>query len=106
MESPILIKNQEICLPEKALSKLNAPQIEAMLAHEMAHVVRKDYYWNCFFLALDTLLFFQPLHRLAIKEIQTTNELLCDEWAAKIIGNNLALAQCFIDCCDMDEKPC
>ena len=96
LESPILIKNQEICLPEKALSKLNTDQIEAMLAHEMAHVVRKDYYWNCFLLGLDTLLFFQPLHRLAIKEIQTTNELLCDEWAAKIIDNNLALAQCLL----------
>ncbi len=96
LESPILIKNQEICLPEQALSKLKSDQIEAMLAHEIAHVVRKDYYWNCFLLGLDTLLFFQPLHRLAIKEIQTTNELLCDEWAAKIIGNNLALAQCLL----------
>ena len=96
LESPILIRNQEICLPEKAITKLNNEQMEAMLAHEIAHIMRKDYYWNCFFVALDMVFFFQPLHRIAIKEIQATNELLCDEWAAKVIGNNLALAQCLL----------
>lgn len=105
LESPILIKNQEICLPERAIKKLDSPQMEAMLAHEIAHVMRKDYYWNCFLIVLDTLFFFQPLHRLAIKEIQTTNELLCDEWAAKVIGNNLALAQCLLTVATWMKKP-
>jgi len=105
LESPILIKNEEICLPEKAINKLDHPQMEAMLAHEIAHVMRKDYYWNCFLVALDTGFFFQPLHRIAIKEIQTTNELLCDEWAAKVIGNNLALAQCLLTVATWMKKP-
>ena len=105
LESPILIQNQEICLPEKAIDKLNHPQMEAMLAHEIAHVMRKDYYWNCFLVGLDTLFFFQPLHRIAIKEIQTTNELLCDEWAAKVIGNNLALAQCLLTVATWMKSP-
>ncbi len=105
LESPILIQNQEICLPERAIDKLNHPQMEAMLAHEIAHVMRKDYYWNCFLVSLDTLFFFQPLHRIAIKEIQTTNELLCDEWAAKVIGNNLALAQCLLTVATWMKSP-
>ena len=105
LESPILIQNQEICLPEKAIDKLNKEQMEAMLAHEIAHIVRKDYYWNCFLVGLDTIFFFQPLHRIAIKEIQTTNELLCDEWAAKVIGNNLALAQCLLTVATWMKSP-
>lgn len=96
LESPILIQNREICLPEKAIAKLDNQQMEAMLAHEIAHVMRKDYYWNCFLAVVDTIFFFQPLHRIAIQEIQTTNELLCDEWAAKVTGNNLALAKCLL----------
>lgn len=105
LESPILIQNKEICLPQKAVEKLEDAQMKAMLAHELAHVIRKDYYWNCFLILLDTLLFFQPLHRMAIKEIQTTNELLCDEWAAKIIGNNLALAQCLLTVAEWMKTP-
>ena len=105
LESPILIQNQEICLPEKAVDKLDASQMEAMLAHEIAHVIRKDYYWNCFLVLLDSVFFFQPLHRIAIKEIQTTNELLCDAWAAKTIGNNLALAQCLLTVATWMKSP-
>ena len=105
LESPIVIQNQEICLPEKAVDKLDTSQMEAMLAHEIAHVIRKDYYWNCFLVLLDTVFFFQPLHRVAIKEIQSTNELLCDEWAAKIIGNNLALAQCLLTVATWMKSP-
>ena len=96
LDSPILIRNSEICLPENALINLDDNQLKGMLAHELAHIARKDYFWNCFIALMDVLFFFQPLHRLVKKEINTTNELLCDEWAAKITGDHLALAKCLV----------
>lgn len=96
LNSPILIQNQEICLPEKAVINLQGAQLEAMLAHEFAHIARKDYYWTCLIAIIDILFFFQPLHRMVKQEINNTNELLCDAWAAKMTGNNLALAECLL----------
>lgn len=96
LQSPILIRNQEICLPEKAILKMDNEQLEAMLAHELAHIVRKDYYWAFAFAILEIVFFFQPLHRLIKRELNESNEILCDAWAAEVTGNNLAVAQCLL----------
>ncbi len=94
--SPVLIRRREVCLPEKALETMDATALEAMLAHELAHIARNDFYWTYGLTVLRRLFFFQPLLRLAIKEIEVTNELLCDRWAAQATGNHLALAQCLV----------
>lgn len=96
LDSPIVIRGSEICLPTKALQAMNRDQLEAMIAHEWAHIVRRDHYWALFSSLLNTLFFFQPLHQFAKKEIERTNELLCDEQAAKVTGNALALAECLV----------
>lgn len=96
LDSPILIRNSEICLPTKAVVELDQKQLTAMLAHELAHVARYDYYWTCFMAIMQIIFFFQPLNRWAIKEIKQSNELLCDSWAARVTGNHIAVAQCLI----------
>ncbi|MBX2874447.1 MAG: ankyrin repeat domain-containing protein [Saprospiraceae bacterium] len=96
LDSPIVIRGSEICLPSKALHAMNRDQLEAMIAHEWAHIVRRDHYWAIFSSLLNTLFFFQPLHRLAKAEIERTNELLCDEYAARVTGKALALAECLV----------
>ena len=96
LNSPILIGDSEICLPAKAVEDLEETQMEGMIAHELAHIARKDHYWTVGITLLNTILFFQPLHRWAIKEIKNTNELLCDAWAANLTGDNLALAKCLL----------
>ena len=96
LDSPMVIRGREICIPEKAIQTLEEKQLEGMIAHELAHIVRKDYYWTWFIILIDTVFFFQPLHKLVKKKIHTTNELLCDAWAAQTTGNSLALAQCLV----------
>jgi len=96
LNSPILIGDSEICLPTKAIEDLDDTQMEGMIAHELAHIARKDYYWTLGITLLNSIFFFQPLNRLAIREIKNTNELLCDAWAANITGDNLALAKCLL----------
>jgi len=96
LTSPILIRSKEICLPTKAIKELELIHIQAILAHELGHVARKDYYWTCGITLLETLFFFQPLHQLAKKHLHSTTEILCDHWATKLTGDNLALAKCLV----------
>ncbi len=96
LDSPIVIRGREICLPSMALQTMNQDQLEAMIAHEWAHIVRRDHRWALFLSLLNTLFFFQPLHRLAKQGIERTNELLCDQQAAQLTGNALALAECLV----------
>lgn len=96
LDSPIVIRGHEICLPSMALQTMNRDQLEAMVAHEWAHIIRRDHRWALFLSWLNTLFFFQPLHRLAKQGIERTNELLCDQQAAQFTGNALALAECLV----------
>lgn len=105
LDGPIVIRGEEICLPEKALASMNDEQLEAMIAHELAHIVRRDYFWTILLLIIDTLFFFQPLHRLVRKELHASSELLCDAWAARTTGNAVALAACLVEVASWIKQP-
>jgi len=87
----------EICVPVRAATDLTPEQQRGMLAHELAHLVRRDPLWLLACRALEGLLFFQPLNRLARRELQETAEYLCDDWAAARSGGGLALASCLAE---------
>ena len=52
------IFKREICLPARALQELSDPELEVMLAHELAHLVRRDPIWAliCISQAFTTLI--------------------------------------------------
>jgi beta-lactamase regulating signal transducer with metallopeptidase domain len=75
----------EICLPERALA-LQPPALLAMLAHELAHVLRRDALRRALTEAAVALLWWQPLAWLARRELHRTAELQCDEIAACAAG--------------------
>jgi beta-lactamase regulating signal transducer with metallopeptidase domain len=86
----------EICLPRRALA-LAADEQESLLAHELAHVVRKDPAWLVLSRTLEALFFFQPLNRLARRRLQEIAEFRCDEWAARWTGKPESLARCLTE---------
>lgn len=85
ISSPVALHG-EICLPEVALVDLDAAQQRAMLAHELAHIERRDPEWLVVACLVERVFFFQPLNRLARVGIQDSAELLADEWAVKQSG--------------------
>lgn len=85
ISSPVALRG-EICVPEAALDELAPEQQRAMLAHELAHLVRKDPQWLAAACMLERAFFFQPLNRLARRGVQTSAEYLADEWAARRAG--------------------
>jgi beta-lactamase regulating signal transducer with metallopeptidase domain len=96
LRSPIALASGEIVVPPQAL-ELSPRQQEAMLAHELAHVVRRDPAWLVLAAAIGALLFFQPLHRVARRGMQEAAEELSDDWAVRHLGSGLHLARCLAE---------
>jgi len=93
LKSPVALGWSEICLPRAALDELDASQQRSVLAHELAHLQRKDPLWLLLGTTLEQLLFFQPLNRLARRNMQEVAEYLCDDWAAVCDGSGLPIAR-------------
>jgi len=93
LKSPVALGWSEICLPGAALSELDAAQQRSVLAHELAHLQRRDPLWLVLGTTLEQLLFFQPLNRLARRNMQEVAEYLCDDWAAVCDGSGLPIAR-------------
>ena len=94
ISSPVALGLSEICVPELALTELGAEQQRSMLAHELAHLARRDALWLAGASLIERVFFFQPLNRLARRELETTAEYLSDEWAMRKTGSAVSLAKC------------
>lgn len=97
LRSPIALGSREICLPERAVDSLTPPQQHAMLAHELAHLLRRDPLWSVGVAVVEAVLWFQPLNHLARRKIQEVAELQCDDWAARQAGTGVHLAKCLAE---------
>ncbi len=95
ISSPVALGADEICLPAAALVELEPEQQRAMLAHELAHLVRRDPQWLGLACLIERAFFFQPLNRLARRRLQQSAEYLADEWAAGRSGR-VPLARCLV----------
>jgi HEAT repeat protein/beta-lactamase regulating signal transducer with metallopeptidase domain len=91
---PLALAGRHIVLPERFLEELDADQQRAALAHEMAHVIRRDPAWRIVAAIVERAFFFQPLNRVARRRITESAEFLCDRWAVEQTGAPVALARC------------
>ena len=81
-------------VPLRATRELPPEQIDALLAHELAHHARRDPLWHAVTRCLCAVFFFQPLHHVAHRRLRETSELLADAWAVERTGDREALAAC------------
>jgi Zn-dependent protease with chaperone function len=70
-----------VLFPASALSGLSAEQVEALIAHELAHVRRHDYLANILQSLVDTLLFYHPAVWFVSREVREAREQCCDDLA-------------------------
>src|SRR4051812_6670628 len=71
-----------ILVPAAALSGLSAHELEAILAHELAHVRRHDYLVNVAQVIIETLLFYHPAVWWVSAQVRREREDCCDDDAA------------------------
>src|SRR6185436_16479935 len=91
--SPIALSGWEIVVLRATFARLSDEQKDTILAHEIAHLVRRDPLWLLGSELLNALLFVQPLNRLAQKKMKECAEFLCDDLAVVHTGNPRALAE-------------
>jgi beta-lactamase regulating signal transducer with metallopeptidase domain len=76
-----------IFLPAAALANLPPEYLEAVLAHEIAHIRRHDYLVNLFQIAAETLLFYHPAVWWLSARIREEREYCCDDAAVRSCQN-------------------
>lgn len=82
-----------LLIPAATLAGLTPGQLEAVLAHELAHIRRYDYLVNLLQMAVETLLFYHPAVWWVSTRIRHERELCCDDAAVQTCGNPLVYAR-------------
>lgn len=82
-----------VLLPAATVLGLTPRQLEAVLAHELAHIRRYDYLVNLLQTVVETLLFYHPAVWWASARIRQERELCCDDLAVEFCGDALCYAR-------------
>jgi len=82
-----------VLLPVSAVTNLAPVQIEAILAHELAHIRRRDYAVNLLQTAAETLLFYHPAVWWVSARVREEREHCCDDVAVELCGAPTAYAE-------------
>ena len=82
-----------ILLPASLITGLSASQLEAILAHELAHIRRHDYLVNLVQTVAETLLFYHPGVWWISRQIRLERENCCDDAAVRVCGSKTVLAE-------------
>jgi hypothetical protein len=82
-----------VFLPLSALTGLSPEQLEAVIAHELAHIKRFDSFVNAFQVVVETLLFYHPAVWWLNKRIRMERENCCDDTAIALCGNTVEYAR-------------
>jgi beta-lactamase regulating signal transducer with metallopeptidase domain len=86
-----------ILVPASTMTGLSPWQLDAILAHELAHVRRHDYLVNLFQAAVETLLFYHPAVWWLSNEVRRERECCCDDLAVELCGDRLSYARALAD---------
>ena len=82
-----------ILLPASALTGLRPEQLEAILAHELAHIRRYDYLVNMLQTVVEILGFYHPAIWWVSRRVRIERENCCDDLAVYVCGSSLQYAK-------------
>lgn len=85
-----------ILIPIGAINMLTPAQVEIIIAHELAHIHRKDFLFNILQSIIESLFYFNPAVWWISAYIRTERENCCDDIAVKLCGDRLAYAKALV----------
>lgn len=85
-----------VVIPVELLSGMPLNQIEAIIAHELAHIRRNDYIFNVFQTIIETLFFFHPAIWYISSQIRKERENCCDDMALTVCEGSLVYAKALV----------
>ena len=92
--SPLVIGHLKplILLPISMLAGLDPVAVEMLLAHELAHIIRRDYLFNALQAVAETIFFYHPAVWYMAAVLHVERENCCDDLATQLGGNPRQLA--------------
>jgi beta-lactamase regulating signal transducer with metallopeptidase domain len=79
-----------VLLPAAWLTELSPDVLEAVLAHELAHIRRYDLWVNLLQRAIESVLFYHPAVWWVSRRVRAEREMCCDELAISVTHQRLA----------------
>jgi beta-lactamase regulating signal transducer with metallopeptidase domain len=98
VETPMVIGwlRPVILIPASALSGLAPAQLEAILAHELAHIRRHDYLVNLLQILVETVMFYHPAVWWISSQIRLEREQACDDIAIELCADRREYASALL----------
>jgi TonB family protein len=87
------VLQQTLLLPKGFLDKLCADDLDALLAHELAHMRRADFAKNLIYGLVSLPVAYHPLLSLTRARLAETREMVCDDLAAEAAGGRESYAR-------------
>lgn len=97
LQSPVACASNQVFVPDWC-DALDVEEKRALLAHEFAHLRRKDPLWRLATEVAVALNAGLPWARLAQRRLDALAEHACDAAAVRVSGDGSALAQCLLQC--------
>ncbi len=94
-----------ILLSSATMLGISPQQLEAVLAHELAHIRRHDYLVNVLQMLAETLVFYHPAVWWASRRIRVERELCCDDIAVQACGDAVCYAQALTSVARLQMMP-
>lgn len=94
LSSPIVwgVWRPVLLLPASLAGNLSVAELEAVFAHELAHVRRYDHVVNLVQMLIESILFFNPAVWWISRQIRLEREACCDAAAARLTENPVGYA--------------
>lgn len=85
-----------ILLPIGIVNQLTNSEMEAILAHELAHIVRNDFIHNILQSLIEIIYYYHPAVWWISANVRHERENCCDEYAIKLCGNAIDYAKTLV----------
>ena len=85
-----------VLLPVTAITGLSAQQLDAVIAHELAHIRRYDSLANLFQVTVESCLFYHPAVWWLSRRVRTEREHCCDDLAVALCGDATEYARALV----------
>ena len=95
-----------VLLPASMVTNLNSEQLEMLILHELAHILRHDYLVNFLQTLIELLFFFHPCVHWIGKQMRNEREYCSDDIAVQYCGNAIAYAHTLTDTASLCAQRC
>lgn len=95
IKSPVTIGHLKplILFPIGIINQLSPREVEAILTHELAHIVRRDYLSNLIQTVIETIFYYHPVTWWISRVVRSERENRADDLAVKWCGDHLSYAK-------------